>query len=70
MPEKISLKGFRMPGEWEIQKSVWIVWPYNKKDWPGLFTKIPKVISEIISNLSIYQKVNLIINNHKDKIKT
>ena len=69
MPKNISLKGFRMPGEWEVQKSVWIVWPYNKKDWPGLFNKIPKVISEIVSNLSINQKVNLIINNPKDKIK-
>ena len=69
MLKNISLKGFRMPGEWEVQKSVWIIWPYNKKDWPGLFNNIPKVISEIVGNLSINQKVNLIINNHKDKIK-
>ena len=35
MSEKLS--GFRMPGEWEKQKSVWIAWPYNKNDWPGLY---------------------------------
>ena len=46
MPKNISLEGFRMPGEWEVQKSVWIVWPYNKKDWPGLFDKIPEVVQE------------------------
>ena len=46
MSEKLS--GFRMPGEWEPQKSVWIAWPYNKKDWPGLYKFIPKVILEII----------------------
>ena len=58
-----------MPGEWEKQKSVWIVWPYNEKDWPGLFDKIPQIISKIICNLSINQKVNLIIRTNKDKIK-
>ena len=69
MPKNISLEGFRMPGEWEVQKSVWIVWPYNKEDWPGLFTNIPNVISKIVSSLSVNQKVNLIIKSHKDKIK-
>ena len=69
MPKNISLEGFRMPGEWEVQKSVWIVWPYNKEDWPGLFTNIPDVISKIVSSLSVNQKVNLIIKSHKDKIK-
>ena len=69
MPDSRFLKGFRMPGEWEVQKSVWIVWPYNKKDWPGLFKNIPNVIGKIICNLSTSQKVNLIINQQKDKIK-
>ena len=43
-----ELKKFRMPAEWEPQKSVWIAWPYNKNDWPGLYKFIPKVILEII----------------------
>ena len=58
-----------MPGEWELQKSVWIAWPYNKEDWPNLFKNIPRVIAEIIANLSNSQKVNLLINNQNDKIK-
>ena len=49
MNKELSLEGFRMPGEWESQKSVWIIWPYNKKDWPGLFDNIPEVVSKIIS---------------------
>ena len=69
MSKNISLKGYRMPGEWEPQKSVWIIWPYNKKDWPGLFDNIPQVISQIICNLSIDQRVNLIIRNFKDIVK-
>ena len=67
MSEK--LKGFRMPAEWETQKSVWIAWPYNKKDWPGLYQFIPKVILEIISKISKQQRVNLILNKDAKNIK-
>ena len=35
-----KLNGFRMPAEWENQKSVWIAWPYNKYDWPGLYLSL------------------------------
>ena len=35
---------FRMPAEWEPQKSVWISWPHNKNDWPGMFEEIPNVV--------------------------
>ena len=60
-----------MPGEWETQKSVWLIWPYNEKDWPKLFKKIPDVVGKISACLSINQNVNLIIRNLKDisKIK-
>ena len=69
MTKDLNLKNFRMPGEWEPQKSVWIAWPYNKKDWPGMFKNIPWTIAEIITNLSLNQNVNLLINKRKDKIK-
>jgi len=68
MNKEISLKDFRMPGEWEPQKSVWIVWPYNKSDWPELFDNIPHIICKIISCLSLNQNVNLLIKNNIDKI--
>ena len=42
-----KLDGFRMPAEWEPQKSIWIAWPYNKKDWPDLFYFIPEVVAKI-----------------------
>ncbi len=67
MSEKLS--GLRMPGEWEKQKSVWIAWPYNKNDWPGLYKFIPEVILEIIYKISKHQKINLIINNKIKSIK-
>ena len=67
MSEK--LKEFRMPAEWEVQKSVWIAWPYNKDDWPGLYQFIPKVILEIITKISKHQRINLIINENAQNIK-
>ena len=67
MSEKF--KEFRMPAEWEAQKSVWIAWPYNKDDWPGLYQFIPKVILEIITKISKHQRINLIINENAQNIK-
>lgn len=71
MIKNFSLLGFRMPGEWEKQDSIWITWPYNKKDWPGLFENIPFTVSKIVSAISKNQVVNLIIkpNEDIDKIK-
>ena len=63
MNNNLSLIGYRMPAEWELQESVWIAWPYNKSDWPGLFKNIPKIVTQIISELSRSQKINLLICN-------
>ena len=27
---------YRMPAEWEKQKSTWVAWPHNQRDWPCL----------------------------------
>ena len=64
MSKKIS--EFRMPAEWEPQKSVWMSWPHNKNDWPGLFEKIPNVVGKIIKYLTKYQ--NEVKNNLVNKI--
>lgn len=67
MNKAIKTCSFIMPGEFEKQKSVWIVWPHNKKDWPGYFNSIPGTIANIISKLSISQKVKLIIEKNGNK---
>ena len=67
MSKKIS--DFRMPAEWEPQKSVWMPWPHNKNDWPGLFEKIPNVVGKIIKYLTKHQRIDLLVNNTKS-IKT
>ena len=58
---------FRMPAEWEPQKSVWMSWPHNKNDWPGKFKNIPKIFAEIISKITKSQEVNLLIKNYNSK---
>ncbi len=61
MIKNFSLIGFKMLGEWEKQDSIWVTWPHNRKDWPGLFKFIPKTFAEIISAISKHQLVNLIV---------
>ena len=56
-----------MPAEWELQKSTWIAWPHNKKDWPGKFQGIPNVFAVIVSALSRVQLVNILVNNKSDR---
>ena len=57
---------FRMPAEWEPQKSVWMSWPHNKNDWPGLFENIPNVVGNIIKYLTKHQRIDLLVNNNKN----
>ena len=69
MIKDFSRLGFRMPGEWEKQDSIWITWPYNKDDWPGLFKYIPQTVAKVISAISNYQIVNLIVKPGENIVK-
>ncbi len=59
----------RMPAEWEKQKSTWIAWPHNKKDWPNKFDLIPEVFAKIVFHISKNQMVNILIQNDLFKKK-
>jgi agmatine deiminase len=52
-----------MPAEWSPHAATWLAWPHFRGDWPGKFEPIPWVYSEIIRNLSRYERVELIVNN-------
>ena len=69
MPKTPRYGIYRMPAEWEPQKSTWIAWPHNKEDWPGKFNEIPWVFSQIISVLSKTQLVNVLVKNKLEKKK-
>ena len=68
MIKNSSLIDFRMPAEWESQDSIWMTWPYNRRDWPGLFKYIPQKVAEILANISKNQKVNLIVKISEDVV--
>ena len=70
MPNKLRYGAYRMPAEWERQKSTWIAWPHNKADWPGKFTQIPWDFSKIITTLSKFQSVNILVKNKSEKKNT
>ena len=63
-----KLTGFKIPAEWEPQKSIWIAWPYNKNDWPDLFSFIPHVVAKIVKIISENQKVDLLIDKNKHQV--
>ena len=67
MPKMPNKGIYKMPAEWEPQKSTWIAWPHNKNDWPGKFSEIPLVFGEIITILSKVQSVNILVRNKLDQ---
>ena len=69
MVSKFKDVGYRMPAEWEKQKSTWVAWPHNKKDWPNKFKLIPDIFAQIIAKISKFQKVNILIENKNLKKK-
>jgi len=66
MSKKIN---YRLPAEWEKHKSTILCWPHQKEDWPGKFTPIPWVYTEIIKNIIPGELVRIIVQSQKDKIK-
>ena len=55
--------GYRMPAEWEPHQATWIAWPHQREDWPGKFSPIPWVYTEIVRNLSRFEDVNILIRS-------
>ena len=55
--------GHRFPAEWEHHQATWLGWPHNLTDWPGRFTPIPWVYSEIVRKLSPGEIVRILVNS-------
>ena len=54
MRKKILSDIYKMPAEWEKQKSTLIGWPYNEEDWPD-----PSIIFQrfLVKSFQVFQKV-------------
>lgn len=59
----------RYPAEWETHRSTILCWPHQKEDWPGKFTPIPWVYTEIIKNIVPGELVRLIVQSKDDITK-
>jgi agmatine deiminase len=60
----------RLPAEWEKHKSTIICWPHQKKDWPGKFSPIPWVYTEIVKKIIPGELVRIIVQSadHQKKV--
>lgn len=59
----------RIPAEWEEHKSTIICWPHQKEDWPGKFSPIPWVYTEIVKHISEGELVRIIVQKENDVLK-
>jgi agmatine deiminase len=57
--------GFRMPAEWEPHAATWLAWPHEPTDWPGKFAAVPWVFAEVIKNLTLGERVRLIVSGKR-----
>jgi agmatine deiminase len=55
--------GYHLPAEWEPHEATWIGWPHNLTDWPGRFTPIPWVYSEIVRKLALAETVRILVQS-------
>src|SRR6187399_3432032 len=55
--------GYRMPAEWEPHAATWLAWPHEPSDWPGKFEAVPWVFAEVIRNLTLGERVRLIVRD-------
>jgi agmatine deiminase len=58
-----------MPAEWEPHAATWIAWPHNREDWPGKFSPVPWVYSEIVRHLTRGERVEILVNDGAAKKK-
>ncbi len=62
-PGSPAAAGYIMPAEWETHAATWLAWPHNIEDWPGKFSVIQWVYTDIIRHLAKDEIVNLLVND-------
>ncbi len=67
MDQTPAALGYRMPAEWEPHAATWIAWPHNRGDWPGKFSPIDWVYTEIVRHLSRVERVHIVVRGETMK---
>ncbi len=55
----------RMPAEWAPHEATWLAWPHNPKDWPGKFPPIHWIYVEIVRQLHVRERVEILIEDDR-----
>ena len=63
MPTTPQSLGYQLPAEWEPHEATWLGWPHNVTDWPGRFTPIPWVYSEIVRKLAPAEAIRILVQS-------
>ena len=58
-----------MPAEWEPHGATWLAWPHEPSDWPGKFEAVPWVFAEVIKNLTLGERVRLLVSGKRTQKK-
>ena len=61
--------GFRMPAEWHPHHSTWLTWPKDPETWPDRLTQVEKIYLEMISALTPYEIVDLLVDDEETEQK-
>ena len=61
--------GFRMPAEWHPHHSTWLSWPKDPETWPDRLTQVEKIYLEMISALTPYEIVDLLVDDEQTEQK-
>lgn len=54
--------GFRMPGEFEEQECVWMIWPERTDNWRNGAKPAQKAFAEVATAISKFEKVNMLVS--------
>jgi len=58
--------GYSLPAEWAPHAATWLGWPHQRTDWPGKFAVIPWVYGEMVRQISVGEKIFLLVRHAKD----
>jgi agmatine deiminase len=58
-----------LPAEWEKHEAAWLVWPKRSDDWPGKFSSIKWIYSDIIKTIADSEIVRLIVDSKEAEKK-